>query len=830
MERKGGDGLTDKLQGRKVMVWAFMGNARMYEALSLYGDRIDTVGLFSFKVKDTGEIYESGVAISNMLTYINQWPHITWLLTVANDGYNPIFRAVRENTNGAQGTFLSELVRIMEKYPWCDGVDIDLEGGGDYSTSEKSTLMFKNIYNKVKAYDPSKQVNICLPGMTSVNGSVGGENWCVYEDLDPYCDTASIMSYGMAWSGSAPGPVSPRSWLEEIYDYATKVMEPGKIFFGIPAYGWNWQLYDYPENLGNLNRGVSHTYYAAKYWMTGVYRFKDEEPPQPQIPIVAYWDDYNKVPWALPHVYDYMEGKDALVYNYPLMREYYNRRNYLTSYGKTQHKEFGTITVDRGAIPDLYSGNVTLTDSLISLGDNGTATYKFTIGEAGNYDIAVRLGYPFWDKNSIYVEIDGDKTLFSESRLWWPYWRSSFWQTFKKGIFLSQGVHTLTVSVAANGVQFYGFRVCSDFVEYPYTGEAVFNLSPRKFKDVNGNMVGPNSGFKLTFEMLRRSPDSALVWYEDFRDDPALPGTYWKTISGSWNVWKDSESSANRPYSQLEGYGKLAINYDEFKNLHLRAQLIFPEDFTGRAGVFLGDIFCCYNYDTQAIELYEGGVLKGSYAVSIERTSKDNLRSNPAVYTLEMRKRGNTVKVYSGGSRGLRFTALVNNTTGSAGIRSDSQINCQLLRIGDAYTYEPYECFDVIYPDGSLQSFGRIERTDVLWDEKFQVFSVTGDIEESETRSESISLDYEFFHSGLLDLICGNDYQVKIIPKDISIWIARLFLGDSDGFSILYYQDVDSLVYWANEAAYRWKVRGMCMWSLGQEDMRLWEWLPKQIE
>lgn len=36
--------------------------------------------------------------------------------------------------------------------------------------------------------------------------------------------------------------------------------------------------------------------------------------------------------------------------------------------------------------------------------------------------------------------------------------------------------------------------------------------------------------------------------------------------------------------------------------------------------------------------------------------------------------------------------------------------------------------------------------------------------------------------------------------------------------------------YWANQAAYRWKLRGMCMWSLGQEDMRLWEWLPKQTE
>ena len=87
----------------------------------------------------------------------------------------------------------------------------------------------------------------------------------------------------------------------------------------------------------------------------------------------------------------------------------------------------------------------------------------------------------------------------------------------------------------------------------------------------------------------------------------------------------------------------------------------------------------------------------------------------------------------------------------------------------------------------------------------------------------------EFKGSTLL-ILSGNDYTAKIIPRDINIWISRLFLGDADGFSILYYQDVDSLIYWANQAAYRWKLRGMCMWSLGQEDMRVWEWLPKQTE
>ena len=295
-------------------------------------------------------------------------------------------------------------------------------------------------------------------------------------------------------------------------------------------------------------------------------------------------------------------------------------------------------------------------------------------------------------------------------------------------------------------------------------------------------------------------------------------------------MWQDPNSDANRPYSQLEGYGQLAWNYNGFSDIHLRAQIIIPPDGGGKSGIFLGSLFLCINYDTQRLELYEGSTLKGSYSASYVKTADADLRSNPSVYTIEMRKRGNTVRVYSSTSYTLRFTATVSSSSGYAGIRSDKPVNCQLLRLGDAWTYEPYERFDVIMPDGTETSYGRIERSNCTWDEEFQVFTLTSDVEESSTRSESISLDYEFYHSHIMPLECGNDYTAKIIPRDINIWISRLFLGDSDGFSILYYQDVDSLIYWANQAAYRWKLRGMCMWSLGQEDMRVWEWLPKQTE
>ena len=52
------------------------------------------------------------------------------------------------------------------------------------------------------------------------------------------------------------------------------------------------------------------------------------------------------------------------------------------------------------------------------------------------------------------------------------------------------------------------------------------------------------------------------------------------------------------------------------------------------------------------------------------------------------------------------------------------------------------------------------------------MFTLTSDVEEGGTRSEEISLDYDFFHSHLMALSCGNDYTVKVTPRDINIFKA----------------------------------------------------------
>ena len=45
----------DTLKGKQIMVWTFMGNARMYEALRDYGDRISQIGLSIYKSADVSD-------------------------------------------------------------------------------------------------------------------------------------------------------------------------------------------------------------------------------------------------------------------------------------------------------------------------------------------------------------------------------------------------------------------------------------------------------------------------------------------------------------------------------------------------------------------------------------------------------------------------------------------------------------------------------------------------------------------------------------------------------------------------------------------------------
>jgi spore germination protein len=49
-----------------------------------------------------------------------------------------------------------------------------------------------------------------------------------------------VMAYDWHWAFSAPGPIAPTWWVDDVLDYATSVVPPEKLALGVGLYGYDW--------------------------------------------------------------------------------------------------------------------------------------------------------------------------------------------------------------------------------------------------------------------------------------------------------------------------------------------------------------------------------------------------------------------------------------------------------------------------------------------------------------------------------------------------------------------------------------------------------------
>lgn len=798
--------MTDWSKNRGFMSWTFRLNDRMFQVLDEYGYKISQMGIFAVKVDINGDFTIDDYHINRIKPYVDKWTHINWLITIRNDGTRSIFEALINNTNGAKDNFLLNLQNLIDSYDWIDGIDIDLERGGAEGNQDNAVILFSDIYSIVHNNN-NLHMHVDFPGLTAPNTSLGGEYWCNYEVFEPYFDTVTIMTYGFAWNGSSPGAVSPTSWLDDVYKYVSESITLNKVYMGLAFYGVRWQLYKEPPSDGY--RGVSLNYYACKNWLNAVYNHTGDTLPQPFIPFVAYWNWQDMCPYSLLHVYDYLEAVDYEKIDYPMYQLEYKNKPYFVTYGKQQlDKSTGVIVEKTGTSYNSISGFSIGTNFVSPSSSTGEAVYTFNVSSSGTYSILVRVNFQWFNKSRLNISVDGNYQTISAKTFWYPYNRKVHYILHSTKS-LSVGNHTITVNCSGSdiGTQFWGFKVCSNADLKHYGGMANYKTKLRKFKDINGNMVKPATGFILTSEHLRRVPDSALVWYEYWRNYSNIPLNFYIIHSGNWSIYNN----------YLYGSGDISLNFDNFNELHVVARISLIG--ANNAGIYLGKLYISLDYSNQRIAIYKDSTLIGQYSKSISKNIS---------YQIGFRSRGTNLRIYSGLTNTLikQISIDTNDDVGYCGIRSDGSISSSLFRLGDAWYYEPYEKYTVKLPNGTYETYGRISRTNITWHNDFEYFKVNSDIEESNTRTETISLDYDFYHSSIMNIDVDNDYEIEVICDDINVWISTLYIGDKDGFSIMYYADARNYLHWANRSAYDYKFYGCSGWSLGQEDLKLWKLMP----
>ena len=143
------------------------------------------------------------------------------------------------------------------------------------------------------------------------------------------------------------------------------------------------------------------------------------------------------------------------------------------------------------------------------------------------------------------------------------------------------------------------------------------------------------------------------------------------------------------------------------------------------------------------------------------------------------------------------------------------------LRLGDGWWYQPREAVEVTI-DGQTWTLGRIPRTGIQWDGHNR-FRPIADVEERETRIETISADWTFLHIAPAPIATDKTSQVMVRPIDVDCWLGRIFACDAEGARILFYADAEYLARWADTANHDYGLDGIAIWALGQEDVRFWE-------
>lgn len=122
------------------------------------------------------------------------------------------------------------------------GLDLDFEtinfghSGDSYNRLKKNYPTF--IKTLKKAAGTRLKVSVTVPARWSDDIPDWG---CYdYEALGKAADLVRIMAYDYHWSGGPAGPVAPLNWGKQVIQYAIAKIEPSKVYFGVPAYGYDW--------------------------------------------------------------------------------------------------------------------------------------------------------------------------------------------------------------------------------------------------------------------------------------------------------------------------------------------------------------------------------------------------------------------------------------------------------------------------------------------------------------------------------------------------------------------------------------------------------------
>lgn len=232
---------------REVLGWIpFWDQQRAYQSFSNNADVFTHISLFWYLVRSDGSV-KKYIYANEDKTIIN-FAHskgVKVLALVANlpdedEGGDWDASRVEKviGSASARKKHVADLVSLVNKYGF-DGINIDYEALEEFQ-KESFTLFIKDLSEQM--HSRGKVVAVALhpkkrEGDPNYSNGSQAQDW---GKLGKYADQLHIMNYEEHWETSPPGPTASVPWVESILSYAKKLIPNGKIFAGVPLYGYDW--------------------------------------------------------------------------------------------------------------------------------------------------------------------------------------------------------------------------------------------------------------------------------------------------------------------------------------------------------------------------------------------------------------------------------------------------------------------------------------------------------------------------------------------------------------------------------------------------------------
>ncbi len=218
----------------QVTIWAPYIGFLEQKTLTDNADRLSEVNFFWYELGANGEI--RGSVQSEAGLNAAREAGLSVLPSILNGDFDRERVAAIIHDPDRRAAHIAAIVQLVMENDF-DGIDIDYE-----SLFAEDRDAFTAFIQELAAalHAQNKLLSTTVHPKTGEGGAWGGPQAQDWAKLGAVSDEFKIMIYDYHHGASEAGPIAPPGWADQVLSYAESQVEPGKIFMGVPFYGYDW--------------------------------------------------------------------------------------------------------------------------------------------------------------------------------------------------------------------------------------------------------------------------------------------------------------------------------------------------------------------------------------------------------------------------------------------------------------------------------------------------------------------------------------------------------------------------------------------------------------